>query len=312
VLVTEFIPRYCAGWSQPFKLSDMSSDKITPDTWYTEIYPEGGSALSLHFRQKLHDEQTPYQRLEIYETESFGRLMTLDGLVMLTGRDNFIYHEMMTHPVLFTHPQPKRVLIIGGGDCGCLLETLKHDTVETAELVELDERVTRVSEQFFPELCTSNNDPRARLHFVDGIQWIADAADGSYDVIVIDSTDPVGPATGLFTEDFYRQCRRALAADGVLAAQSESPLFHSDIIKGMRAAMGAAGFPHVATLHYPQCTYPSGWWSTTVASKAVPLNEFRRFDPSGLPFATQYYDSGVHAGALSLPPFLRRHVENEA
>jgi spermidine synthase len=293
-----------------YRYVEMSSDKITPDSWYTEIYPEAGSALSLHLRQKVHDEQTPYQRLEIYETESFGRLMTLDGLVMLTARDNFIYHEMMTHPALFTHPHPKRVLIVGGGDCGCLLETLKHDSVERAELVELDERVTRVSEQFFPELCASNNDPRAGLHFVDGIQWIADAADGSYDVIVVDSTDPVGPATGLFTEDFYRQCHRALSAEGVLAAQSESPLFHRDIIQGMRTAMSGAGFPHVVTLQYPQCTYPSGWWSTTLASKSVSPKEFRRFDAGDLPLATQYYDSPVHEGALSLPPFLRRHLEN--
>lgn len=286
----------------------MSTEKITPDSWYSEICREGGSALSLQISRKVHDQQTPYQRLEIYETEKYGRLMTLDGLVMLTGRDNFIYHEMLVHPALFTHPAPKKVLIIGGGDCGCLLETLKHPGVEQAELVELDEQVTRAAEQFFPELCTSNNDPRASLNFVDGIKWIAEAKEGSYDVILIDSTDPVGPATGLFTESFYRNCLQALGPDGVLAAQSESPLFHRDIIRDMRAAMGAAGFPHLATLHFPQSTYPSGWWTVTLASKSVNPADFRRTEASNLEGQTQYYSSPVHQGAMALPPFLERHL----
>src|SRR5439155_10962993 len=122
---------------------------------------------------KLHEEQSAYQRIEIYQTETFGKLMTLDGLVMVTDRDNFIYHEMMSHPALYSHPCPTRVLIIGGGDCGTLREVLKHPTVELAEQVELDERVTRVAERFFPDLCESNRDPRARLHFADGIAWVA-------------------------------------------------------------------------------------------------------------------------------------------
>ncbi len=136
----------------------MSLDK----TWYTEEWAGQGSAISLKIKDKVHDEQSTYQRIEIYETESFGTLMTLDGLVMVTDRDNFVYHEMMSHPALFTHPDPKRVLIIGGGDCGTLHEVLKHKSVELAEQVELDERVTRVAEKFFPELCESNNDPRAQ------------------------------------------------------------------------------------------------------------------------------------------------------
>ncbi|MEJ2105783.1 MAG: polyamine aminopropyltransferase [Acidiferrobacteraceae bacterium] len=286
----------------------MGTEKITPDSWYTEICREGGSALSLQIRSKIHDEQTPYQHLEIYETEKYGRLMTLDGLVMLTGRDNFIYHEMLVHPALFTHPAPKKVLIIGGGDCGCLLETLKHPGVERAELVELDEQVTRAAEKYFPELCASNNDPRASLNFVDGIKWIAEAGAGSYDVILIDSTDPVGPATGLFTESFYRNCLQALGPDGVLAAQSESPLFHRDIIKDMRSAMDAAGFPHLATLHFPQSTYPSGWWTVTLASKSVNPTDFRRTQTQDSGVQTQYYSSALHQGAMALPPFLRKHL----
>jgi spermidine synthase len=270
------------------------------DNWYTEEWAGQGSAISLRLAHKLHDERSPYQRIEIYETETFGRLMTLDGLVMVTGRDNFIYHEMMSHPALFTHPDPKRVLIIGGGDCGTLREVLRHPTVVLAEQVELDERVTRVAEQFFPELCESNRDPRARLHFEDGIAWVARAAPGSYDVIIVDSTDPVGPAAGLFAEEFYRNCHRALAPDGIVVGQSESPLFHAELIRAVRARLRAAGFREVATLHFPQCTYPSGWWSATLGGKGGGFGTVR----DARRFPTRYYNLAVHRGALASPEFL--------
>ena len=279
----------------------MTLDK----SWYTEQWAGQGSAISLKITDKVHDEQSEYQRIEIYETETFGTLMTLDGLVMVTDRDNFVYHEMMTHTALFTHPGPKRVLVIGGGDCGTLREVLKHSTVELAEQVELDERVTRVAEKFFPELCASNNDPRARLHFTDGIKWIAEAQKGSYDVIIVDSTDPVGPAAGLFSETFYRNCLNALRTHGIVIGQSESPLFHPDIIRQMHDAMRAAGFLDVATLGFPQCTYPSGWWSATMACKDAPLSGFREDAVAGKDFDTRYYNLDIHTACRALPEFLR-------
>lgn len=273
-------------------------------TWYTEQWAGEGAAISLKIRDKLHDEQSAYQRIEIYETETFGTLMTLDGLVMVTDRDNFIYHEMMVHPALYTHPDPKRVLIIGGGDCGTLREVLKHSTVALAEQVELDERVTRVAEKFFPELCESNGDPRARLHFQDGIQWVADAKPGSYDVIIVDSTDPVGPAAGLFSAEFYRSCFRALGPHGVIAGQSESPLFHANLIRAMHQALRDAGFTDVATLHFPQCTYPSGWWSATLAGKNLALSKFREMAAASNAFRTHYYNAAIHSAARAMPQFL--------
>lgn len=278
----------------------MSLDK----SWYTEEWAGQGSAISLKIVKKLHDEQSTYQRIEIFETETFGTLMTLDGLVMVTGRDNFVYHEMMTHPALFTHSGPKRVLIIGGGDCGTLCEVLRHPEVELAEQVELDERVTRVAEMFFPELCEKNSDPRARLHFTDGIQWVADAKPGTYDVIIVDSTDPVGPAAGLFSETFYRNCHRALRARGIVVGQSESPLFHPDLIVSMHKAMRAAGFADTATLQFQQCTYPSGWWSCTMACKDAALDTFRKDDAAGKTFTTRYYNTAIHSAARALPEFL--------
>jgi len=275
------------------------------NTWYTEQWAEQGSAISLKIKSKLHDERSPYQRIEIWETERFGRLMTLDGLVMVTDRDNFIYHEMMSHPALFTHPDPKRVLVIGGGDCGTLREVLRHPGVELAEQVELDERVTRVAEQYFPALCEKNNDPRARFHFTDGIQWVADARPGSYDVIIIDSTDPVGPAAGLFSETFYKNCLRALSPQGVVVGQSESPLFHADLIVSVQRAFKAAGFRDVASLFFPQCTYPSGWWSATMACKEGAVAQFRAQASAAKGFATRYYNHEIHAAALARPEFLR-------
>ena len=274
------------------------------DGWYTEEWADQGSAISLRVKEKVHDEQSPYQRIEIYETETFGTLMTLDGLVMVTDRDNFVYHEMMAHPALFTHPAPRRVLVIGGGDCGTLREVLKHDEVEHVDQVELDERVTRVAERFFPELCAANDDPRAHLHFQDGIRWVAEVQPGSYDVIIVDSTDPVGPAAGLFGEAFYRDCHRALKTDGIVVGQSESPLFHATLIKEMHEALRGANFLDVATIHFPQCTYPSGWWSATLARKDAALAGFREEDCRERPFATRYYNAGIHQAAFASPEFL--------
>lgn len=277
---------------------------MSTDLWYSERWEEGRSAISLKITELLHREQSPYQRIEIFETASFGTLMTLDGLVMVTDRDNFIYHEMMSHTALFAHPDPRRVLIIGGGDCGTLREVLKHPGVEHVDMVELDERVTRVAERFFPELCAANADPRAHFHFQDGIQWVADAGPGAYDVVIIDSTDPVGPAAGLFSADFYAHCMRALGERGVVIGQSESPLFHAELIRSVRHNLRAAGAEHVASVQFPQCTYPSGWWSATLGGKGVDVTRFRVADAHNKPFPTRYYHAALHQGALALPAFL--------
>ncbi|KAF0191839.1 MAG: spermidine synthase [Gammaproteobacteria bacterium] len=274
------------------------------DDWYTEIYPQDGAAFSLKLTDKIHEEQTPFQTIAIFETEGFGTLMTIDGLVMLTDRDNFIYHEMMAHTVLFTHAHPQDVVIIGGGDCGTLREVLKHASVRHACQVDIDERVTRLAEQYFPELCDSNHDKRATLMFDDGIRYMADAKPGSVDIVIVDSTDPVGPAEGLFTEKFYRNCHRALRDGGIIVQQSESPLFHLKLIRAMRDAMQAAGFADLATVNFPQCSYPSGWWSATMAGKNIKLNNFRNDAARKRSFATRYYSDGVHGAALNLPPFM--------
>lgn len=265
--------------------------------------------MSLQIRRKLHDEQSPYQRIEVYETESFGRLLTLDGITMLTSRDNFIYHEMMAHPALFSHPRPRDVVIVGGGDCGTLHEVLKHDDVENVLQVELDERVTRVCERFFPELCASNGDTRARFLFEDAVAWMAAAAPDGADAIILDTTDPIGQAERLFEAPFYTDCRRVLRPGGILAAQSESPLLDLELLLGMRKAMCRAGFAAVRTLLFPQCTYPSGWWSCTLARRERAFEETRA-EPSGARrIETRYYNAAVHRASQALPEFLQEVLE---
>jgi len=278
---------------------------IIDKNWFTEISDGSGSAFSLRISEKLHEEQTPFQRIEIFATEKFGRLMVIDGFMMLSGRDNFIYHEMMSHPVLLSHPEPKRVVIIGGGDCGSLRQVLMHTQIDSVVQVDIDRRVTELAQRFFPELCESNHDPRASILFEDGIVWMQNATAGSIDIIIVDSTDPIGPAEGLFTEAFYRHCYLALKPQGLLVQQSESPLLHQDILKQMISAMRSAGFSATSTLHFPQCVYPSGWWSATIAAKhSQPL--VVRPQPVGKNgFETQYYSTDVHRAALVQMPFLK-------
>ena len=282
-------------------------DVTLDQSWFSEIHPATGSAFSLKLKGTLHEAQSPYQRIAVHATEAFGHLMAIDGYIMLSSRDNFLYHEMMAHPALFTHPEPKRVLIVGGGDCGTLREVLKHPDVETVIQVDIDAEVTRAAERYFPELCVSNHDPRAQLCFEDGIAWVKNAEMGSYDVIIVDSTDPVGPAEGLFAEPFLRDCHRALGADGLLVQQSESPLFHLDgILLPLHRALRAAGFADTHTLHFPQCVYPSGWWTATLARKTGRVSDFREADAAAKPFATEYYNAEIHRAALATPEFMRR------
>ena len=280
---------------------------LRDDQWFTEVFDSHGSAFSLKITEKLLDVQSPYQHLEVYATETYGNLMVLDGCVMLTDRDNFLYHEMIAHPALFTHQDPKRVGIIGGGDCGTLKEVLRPPGVEKVTQIDIDEEVTKAAERFFPELVEANGDPRAELLFADGVKWVDDAADESIDVLIIDSTDPVGPAEGLFKTDFLKRCHRILKSGGVMVQQSESPLYHSgSIIRELRNDMRESGFDSVATLPFPQPVYPSGWWSVTLAGKGASVESFREEAAASHEMPLQYYTAEAHRGALALPPFMRK------
>ena len=266
-------------------------------TWFIEPANEGiAPSFELTSPTPLHQEQSPYQTITVYETKRFGNLLVLDDLVMLTTRDNFLYHEMLVHPAIYLHPKPQHIAIIGGGDCGSLKEVLKHRMIKSAIQIEIDECVTHTAKHYFPELCTANNDPRATLLFDDGIAWMKNAPDNILDLILIDSTDPIGPAEGLFQAPFYRDCLRVLREDGILAQQGESPLLHLPLIAKMHDALKKEGFNETAILNFPQPAYPSGWWSFTLASK----------QPFNIPYPhetvpTDYYNPAILKAALTYP-----------
>ncbi|KZN37177.1 spermidine synthase [Pseudoalteromonas luteoviolacea S2607] len=284
---------------------------LEANRWFTEISDRDGSAFSLRINKKLDEVQSPFQKVEMYETTDFGNLMIIDGCTMVSTRENFFYHEMMSHPALFAHPAPKNVVIIGGGDCGTLREVLKHPDVESVTQIDIDEVVTQMSLKYFPELCASNDDPRATVMFDDGIKYMRDAAASSIDVIIVDGTDPVGPGEGLFNHAFYTSCLNALREGGILIQQSESPLMHMPLLQDMRRAMKDVGFADLQTLPFPQPIYPSGIWSATLARKGSAFAGFREQDADEAEFATEYYNSGIHKGALATPNFMRRAFDSE-
>jgi spermidine synthase len=274
--------------------------------WITEICEEGGSAFSLKGRGKVFEEQSPFQRIEVFDTDSYGKLMLIDGCTMVSSYDNFLYHEMMSHPVLYSHAAPRRVAIIGGGDCGTLHEVLKHPEVEKVTQIDIDEQVTRAARLHFPELCESNEDPRAELLYIDGIQWMKDTAPASLEVIIVDSTDPIGPGEVLFSHGFYNACHRALADDGLIVQQSESPMIHQNILERMYRNLLGAGFQDVRTLFFPQPIYPTGWWTATIGAKNTGLDDFRAEDIVNKAFETRYYNEQIHRAAFAQPEFFRR------
>lgn len=257
-------------------------------------------ALSFRVLRTLHTEQTPYQRLDVVETERFGKMLLLDGMVQTTEHDEFIYHEMISHPGLLTHPKPRRVAIVGGGDGGAVREALKHEAVEEVTLVEIDGRVIEAARRFFPSISSGLDNPRTKVLVEDGIRHIREAK-GAYDVVMIDSTEPVGAAVGLFSQSFYESLYEALTDDGLVVAQTESPFFNSDLIRSTTNALRSV-FPIVRLYLASIPTYPSGLWSFTLASKVYdPLH----VDPSRFPhLETRYFTPDVFRGAFYLPRFV--------
>ena len=272
------------------------------ELWYTERQTDG-VALSCKVIQTLHSEKTPFQRLDVIETVPYGRMLVLDGMVQTTEADEFVYHEMIVHVAMQTHPEPRRVAVVGGGDGGAVREVLKYRSVENVTLIEIDERVVWASRRFFPQLSKGLDDPRVECVFADGIRHIQENK-GAYDVIIVDSTEPVGPAVGLFSRNFYVSCYESLTDHGVLVAQTESPFFNRDLIEKAFAAISSV-FP-VSRLYLASIpTYPSGLWSFSLGSKRRdPLEVTPNLD--GIP--TRYYTEGVHHAAFQLPRFVQEIV----
>jgi len=271
------------------------------ELWYTEKQtPSVG--ITCKISETLHNEQTPFQHMSVIDTEQFGRMLVLDGMVMTTIKDEFVYHEMISHVALNTHPNPENVLVIGGGDGGAIREVIKNPKVKKATLVEIDGRVIEISKQYLPEIAVAlEGNPKVEVLVDDGIAHIENMK-GNYDVILVDSTEPIGPAEGLFALDFYRQIYEALKEDGIMVAQTESPFFNDDLIRRVYKDI-ASVFPITKLYLASIPTYPSGLWSFTMGSKKW---DPEQVDESSLPdLETKYYSPDIHKAVFRLPNFVK-------
>ncbi|GMA57503.1 spermidine synthase [Alicyclobacillus sacchari] len=269
--------------------------------WFTELQNENLS-IGLRIEKTIHSERTEFQQLDVYQTAQYGKLLVLDGCVMTTDRDEFVYHEMLAHVPLHTHPNPKRVLVVGGGDGGIIREVIKHPSVERAVLAEIDGRVIEASKTYFPQIAAGLSDPRVDVQVVDGIRYVEEHP-GEFDVILIDSTDPVGPAVGLFSKSFYESVFAALKPDGLMAAQTESPFVNQELIRRVYGDV-ARTFP-IAKLYLAFVpTYPTGMWSFTMGSKTHRPEDVKAVRVED----TKYYNLGIHHAAFALPNFAKELV----
>ena len=252
----------------------------------------------------LYSKRSPFQKVEVVQTKGHGRMLLNDDLVMVSERDEFVYHDMITHPALLTHPDPRRVLIIGGGDGGTAREVLRHTEVEQCDMVEIDGLVVEACREFLPVTAEalSTPAPRFSLHIDDGVKFIHETKN-TYDVVIVDSTDPIGPATPLFGRDFYHDVFKHLADDGIVVSQGESPYYNAKTQHAM-AQILAEFFPIVRYLNFTNLTYPGGLWSFSFASKKWhPIRDFseKRIREANLKF--RYYNADIHRAAFALPSF---------
>jgi len=266
--------------------------------WFIEEQAPG-LALALKATGTIHREMTEYQDLTVIETVDAGRALVLDGCIMTSDMDEFIYHEMIAHVPLCTHPSPEKVLVVGGGDGGSIREILKHDSVKQAVLAEIDERVIEAAKKYLPNTSCRLDDPRCQVMIGDGFQHVK-THPGEYDVILCDSTDPVGPGIVLFSEEFYRGVHSSLRDDGIFVAQTESPFYYEDLLSRVSKTLKRI-FPIVKTYVTVMPTYPGALWTFTLASKKYdPVECVRRLD-----LETKFYTPELHKASFVLPQMVK-------
>lgn len=272
------------------------------NVWYSELH-NNCSGLTLRVDKVVESTQSEFQRIEVLENRDFGKLLVLYGSLMVCENDNNSYNEMISHVPLFVHPKPDKVLIIGGGDCGTLTETLKHPEVGAATMVEIDRQVVEMSKRHFPALTSGLSDPRANLLFEDGKKFIEQSQD-RFDLIMLDLSDPVGPAADLFQKSFHQDVYNRLSDDGIMVAQSESPYFNQRTVKQMYRNLRDI-FPIVRMYTCFMPIYPSGFWSFAFCSKKYhPIDDFDIERFLSLDLHTRYYNEQIHCSSFSLPQFI--------
>ncbi|MBW6409960.1 polyamine aminopropyltransferase [Clostridium weizhouense] len=275
------------------------------ELWYTEQHTDD-VRFSIKVDRELHSEQSKFQRIDILESKEFGKFFTLDGLMMVTEKDEFIYHDMIVHVPMATNPNIKKVLVIGAGDGGTVRELTRYKTIEKIDMVEIDERVVELCREYFPQTASQLDEERVNLFFEDGLKFVRNK-ENEYDLIIVDSTDPFGPGEGLFTKEFYGNCYKALTDDGILVNQHESP-YYDYYARSMQSAHEkiVEFFPinRVYQAHIP--TYPSGHWLFGFASKKYdPINDLNADAWNILGLKTKYYNTDLHVGCFALPNYVK-------
>ena len=274
------------------------------ELWYTEEHSEN-VRFSIRVEEQLYSAQSPFQRIDVFSSKEFGRFFTLDGLMMVTEKDEFIYHDMITHVAMATNPEIKKVLVIGAGDGGTVRELTRYNTIEHIDMVEIDKMVVDACIKYLPQTASKLNDERVSLIFEDGLKFVRTKTN-EYDLIIVDSTDPFGPGEGLFTKEFYGNCFNALKEDGILVNQHETPYYESYAKSMQRAHKRIREFFPICKVyqaHIP--TYPSGHWLFGFASKKYdPVKDLNADKWNKLGLKTKYYNTEIHKGAFALPNYV--------
>jgi spermidine synthase len=280
------------------------------EIWFSECHTPDVK-LSIRIDRHLHSEESEFQRIDVFDSPEFGRFLTLDGFMMLTEKDEFIYHEMITHVAMASNPNIKKVLVIGAGDGGTVRELVRYPNIWHIDVAEIDERVVSVCKEFLEQTASGFYDNRVHIHFEDGLKYVR-SKENFYDLIIVDSTDPFGPGEGLFTAEFYGNCENALTENGILINQHESPYYPDDAKSAIRAhkrIKNAFKTALVYQAHIP--TYPSGHWLFGFACKGnIDPFEFDKKAWQDQNIKTRYYNTDIHVGAFALPTYVKELLES--
>ncbi len=286
----------------------MKTDSKIIDGWFSEICPMWpGISLSLQIEKILYSKKSKYQQIDLLQTKNHGKMLVLDGIIQLTESDEFAYQEMLAHIPLFAHPNPEKILVVGGGDGGILREAARHDCIKTIDFCEIDEAVIAVSKQFLPELSCGFDDPRVTIHIADGDAYVREHK-ASYDVIIVDSSDPIGPGEKLFEQPFYEGLKAALKPDGIIATQGESFFLHKECVKNLMKITKKL-FDIQAYSYFLVPTYPGGHIGICLGSLGPELKKPVRRVSKSVQEQLKYYTPQIHEASFVLPYFAQKMIE---
>ncbi len=278
---------------------------------YHEITPEG-FGIAIKKDKDLFSDKSDFQKVDVFHSRAFGNVLTLDGLMMVTERDEFFYHEMIVHVPMLTHPNPENILVIGGGDGGTVRELLKHKSVKHIDMVEIDKMVIDVSKKFFPSVSCALDNPKVSIVVQDAVEFIKNKKD-FYDVVLIDSTDPIGPGEGLFNENFYNDVKKAVKKGAIITPQTEGPFAQSENFKKTYKLLKKV-FKNVAPYCSPMPTYPGGYWSWGFCSDDVEIPlDYTKIDKSRaqtIEKTSKLYNRELHSAVFKVPNFVKELIKD--